>query len=634
MKRTTRNLLTSALIMIAGVGLTTPAFADSVPVNETASENIIVTAKSVQGIENLGVAVTVVTADEIMSSNAASIKDVLVQFAGINPGVNSDSISGRQNISIRGSGSDHVLILVDGKKVSGSDALIGHSDFQYNWAPLNAIERIEVVKGPMSSIYGSQAIGGVINIITKRQNENFSGDIDTKFGFSSDEGGDLKNVSANIGGKISDRFSLFISAEHSDLDAAEDNDDDTVTKIEGKEITNGMVKLRFDLDESQSLEGSYSQGVEDRTKVGDVLYYDIDRRNYAIGYNKKFANLTLDLDAYVVDSDLHYNSSNSYTHNMTDSVARAEVSTASLNRHYIVTGAEYKLEEYEKDYDLAASSGSNFQNELYNTSAFLQDEIEVTGDFLVTVGARYDYHEKFAGEWSPKVNALYKFGSHHRIKAGYGEGFKAPTVTQNSSDYTSTSRHIFHGNDDLQPETSKTYEIGYEYHAEHTVFKTALYKTEVDNLIDSDQIGTTPSGGRIYQYVNINSAEMQGFECELTQDITANHNIRLGYHFLDTEDESTGEDLDYRPRHSINVRLVSQLPWDLHATLSADYTGRQEAAGEKYDPFTQYNLQFSRTFLDSLTARIGVDNLTDEDLDDAPYEIKGRLVYAGINYRF
>ncbi|WP_324292298.1 TonB-dependent receptor domain-containing protein [uncultured Desulfuromusa sp.] len=130
----------------------------------------------------------------------------------------------------------------------------------------------------------------------------------------------------------------------------------------------------------------------------------MERYNYSIGYNKRFKNLTLDLDAFVVDSDIHHNSSNSYTHNLTDSVAKAEVSTTSLKRHYIVTGAEYKLEEYDKEYDLASSSGSNFQNELYNTSAFLQDEIEITDDLLITVGARYDYHEKFAGEWSPKIN--------------------------------------------------------------------------------------------------------------------------------------------------------------------------------------------------------------------------------------
>ena len=625
-------------VLLLSVGIASPAtlFADSSQKNmgETVSEqDMVVTAKSLQGIEDLGVAVSVISAEEIARSNAESIEDVLVQIPGINPGVNSSSISGRQTISIRGSSSSHVLILVDGKKVSGSDAQIGHSDFQYNWVPMNAIERIEVIKGPMSSIYGSQAIGGVINIITKKPEGKFYADLDLKYGASGDEGGDTKNVGVNIGGQVSERLSLVVSAEHVDLDATEDDHDADVTKIEGKELTSGMLKLRFDLDDSQYIEGSYSQGEEDRYQVHDELFYDIERWNYSLGYRKQFETVTLDLDGYIVDSDSHYNSSNGYTHTMTDSVARAEVTVASFNNHYLVTGAEYKLEEYDKDYDLAASSGNNFSNDVYNTSVFLQDEVEIGSNLIFTLGARYDYHEKFKGEWSPKINAIYMIGDHHRIKAGYGEGFMAPTVTQNSSSYVSTSRHIFRGNDDLQPETSKSFELGYEYHSEHTVFKTTIYQTEVEDLISSSKIVDNPVGADEYMYVNINQAKMRGFECEVSQDLGANYKIRLGYHYLDTEDEASGEDLAYRPQHSFNAKLYSQLPWGIQATLSADYTGEQTDGDDEFDAFTLYNIQFSKKFFDQLTVRLGVDNITDEDLDDEPYEVKGRLIYAGLNYR-
>ncbi len=635
MNKLNKGFLATLLVLSAGFGSPATALADSGENQSVvATEEMVVTAKSNQSIENLGVAVTVITAEEITRSNAASIKDVLVEAAGINPGINSSSISGRQTVSIRGSNSDHVLILVDGKKVSGSDAQIGHSDFQYNWVPMNAIERIEVIKGPMSSIYGSQAIGGVVNIITKKSAEKFYGDIDAEYGGSSDDGGDLNTVTLNVGGKVTDKLSLFLSGEYIDLDAATDEDDDTATKIEGKEITNGLVKFSYDLDDTQSIEGSYSQGAEDRYQIDDVLYYDIERKNYSLGYRKQFGTVALDLDAYVVDSDTHYNSSNSYTHNLTDSGARAEVRIASFDTHYLVTGAEYKLEEYDKDYDLAASSGSNFKDELYNTSIFLQDEIEVGQSFIFTLGARYDYHERFNGELSPKINALYKIGEHHRIKAGYGEGFKAPTVTQNSSSYVSTSRHIFHGNDDLQPEASQTFEIGYEYYSDFTVFKAAVYRTDVEDLISSTRTVDNPSGPDEYLYVNVDKANLQGFECEIAHDITPKHNIKLAYHYLETEDEESGEELSYRPRHTLNARLLSLLPLDIHATLSANYTGKQEVDGEEFDDFTVYNAQISKTFYDTVTVRLGVDNITDEDLDDQPYDIKGRLAYAAVNYRF
>ena len=628
-----RYLFMAALFLWVGTGVPSMLFAASVlespDAERVSEEDMLVTAKSIKGVKDLGVAVSVISADEIARSNAESIEDVLVQVPGINLGVNSSSISGRQNVSIRGSSSSHVLILVDGKKVSGSDAQIGHSDFQYNWVPMNAIERIEVIKGPMSSIYGSQAIGGVINIITKKSADGFYAELDLKYGASSDEGGDTKNASVNIGGQVSERLSLMVSAEHVDLDATEEDDDASVTKIEGTERSSGMLKLRFDLDDTQYIEGSYSQGEEDRYQVHDNLYYDIERWNYSLGYRKQFESVTLDLDGYVVDSDTHYNSSNGYTHNMTDSVARAEIAVASFANHYLVTGAEYKLQEYDKEYDLTASAAGNFDDDVSTTSAFLQDEISMGEHLVFTLGLRYDYNEIFEGEYSPKVNALYKIGA-HRIKASYGEGFMAPTLTQGSSAYiVHMGPYTFQGNDDLQPETSKSYEVGYEYHGDNTVFKSALYYTEVTDLINYVRTGMDNV------YSNVDSAKMQGFECEISQDIGPNHNIRLGYHYSDTEDEDTGEDLSYRPRHSVNARLISRLPWDVNMTLSADYTGRQEdAAGEEQDPFTLYNLQLSKTFYAHLTVRLGVDNISDEDLDNEPYDVKGRLIYVGLNYRY
>ncbi len=603
---------------------------------ETAAvENkMVVTAKSNQADHDIPVSSTIITSEDIISSNASSIKDVLIEQAGIDVGVNNNSEYGRQNISIRGSATGHVLVLVDGKKVSGSDAQIGHSDFEYNWVPMGAIERIEVVKGPMSSIYGSQAIGGVVNIITKKSSEKFYGNVDVNYGDSRDDGGDEFKLGLNMGGRISDRLSLSVSAEHSDLDPSRDEDDSTETKIEGKEINNGFAKIQFDIDETQYFEASYGQGNEDRLKVDDILYYDIDRKNYAVGYNKEFSSVTLDLDAYVTDSDSHYNVSSStggYTHNMTDSVFRGEVDIASLKNHYIVTGAEFKNQEYEKSYDKAASSDNNFAGDMDNTSMFLQDEINIGEAFIITLGTRYDYHEKFNGEWSPKIGALYKLAEHHRIRANYGEGFMAPTVTQNSSSYVATAmRTTIYGNDDLQPETSKSFELGYEFFTDTTVFKAAVYKTDVDNLIDTEYLAGSSSEK---MYVNVKSASMQGVECELSQDITKDYNIRIGYHYLDTENDSTGEDLENRPRHNVNVRFNATLAWDIHATVGANYTGDQIDDEEECDDFILFNTQVSKTFYDRITLRLGVDNISDEDLNDMAYDIEGRIFYAALNFK-
>jgi len=638
MEKWKRIFMVAAVAAIAGIGTAnyTLAADTSSAAGQTAENKIMVTAKSNQSNHDIPISSTVITSEEIVAANASSIKDVLVEQAGINLGVNGSGVYGRQNISIRGSATGHVLILVDGKKVSGSDAQIGHSDFEYNWVPMSAIERIEVIKGPASSIYGSQGIGGVVNIITKKNREKFYGEVDVSYGDSSDDGGDEFKLGLNVGGQITDRLSLLVSAENSDRDPSRDEDDSTETKIEGKEINNGLARIQFDIDETQSIEASYGQGNEDRLKIDDVLYYDIDRKNYSVGYNKEFNSVTLDFDAYMTDSDTHYTTTRStggYTHNMTDSGIRGEVDIAAFKNHYIVTGAEFKNQDYEKAYDKAASSDKNFADDMDNTSMFLQDEINITEGFIITLGTRYDYHEKFNGEWSPKIGGLYKLGEYHRIRASYGEGFMAPTVTQNSSSYVATAMRdiTIHGNDDLQPESSKSFELGYEFFTDTTEFKASVYKTDVENLIDTKYL---PGSSDEKIYTNVNSASMQGFECELSQDIAQDYNIRIGYHYLDTEDDSTGQELENRPKHTVNVRLNAALPWDLHATAGANYTGKQIDDEEKCDDFIVFNAQVSKTFYDRITLRLGVDNISDEDLNNKPYDIEGRMFYAGINFKF
>jgi outer membrane receptor for ferrienterochelin and colicins len=346
--------------------------------------------------------------------------------------------------------------------------------------------------------------------------------------------------------------------------------------------------------------------------------------------------VTLDLDAYVTDSDTHYTTTTStggYTHNMTDSAIRGEVDIAAFKSHYIVTGAEFKNQEYEKAYDKAESSDKNFANDMDNTSIFLQDEINITDAFIITLGTRYDYHEKFNGEWSPKIGALYKLGEHHRVRANYGEGFMAPTVTQNSSAYESTAMRgiTIHGNDDLQPESSKSVELGYEFFTDTTEFKVSVYKTDVENLIDTKYLEGSSDEK---MYFNVDSATLQGFECELSRDITQNYNIRIGYQYLDTEDDSTGEELENRPRHTVNVRLNVRLPWEIHATIGANYTGEQIDDEEECDDFIIFNAQVSKPFYDRFTLRLGIDNISDEDLNDKPYDIEGRMFYAGMNFKF
>ena len=664
-------------------------------VAEEVLDSVVVTTKTNTAEKDTAGSVSIVTSKDITRMNAMSLRDALRDVPGLDLGTNDSSISGRRNVSIRGSSSDHILILVDGKKVSGSDGQIGHSDFQYNWVPMSSISKIEVLKGPMSSIYGSQALGGVINIITKKftsetyettvavdrpivvSNEknfeaatsevlpietkqlskNFEGSLDLMGGTGND--GQETKAALNLAGKISNKLTMSLFVEKQDREAAKGEFVTSQTrqgpvtaqetKLEGKDITTGLLKINYAIDDTQELSATYGAGKEEREKINNVLYYDMDRTNYSVGYSKKFESVTLDAQYYVTDSDNHINTfSNNYTHNMTDSVGKIDAQIAIFDNHYIAMGYEYKKEEYDKDYDSAEKDAkSGFENDVTTNALYIQDEISIGDATLITLGGRYDDHEKFGSHFSPTVSAVYKMGDSHRIKASYGEGFKAPTLTQGSSEYLVAfgPAHKFKGNDDLKPETSKSLEFSYGYYGDKAKFIVTGFKTDIEDLITSKTVDG------FFLYSNVESANMQGVEVEYAYSFSDTTSFKASYTYLDTEDETTGRAIENKPEVKANLSFYTQLPYAIETSLRVNYTGKQnfsisQGRGSqevttygKYDAYTTVDIQLSKTITDALTVRLGVDNLTGAKIDDNvagnnPYEIRDTFTYLGLNYNF
>ncbi len=315
-------------------------------------DEVIVTAKSNKSIQDLAGAVTVITAEDIKKLNASNIKDILVRTSGIIESVNSNSSYGRKNISIRGSESKHVLIMVNGQRVNNTDKYIGHSDFQYSWIPTNLIERIEVIKGPKSSIYGSAAIGGVINIITKDMKDKPFGELDIQIGKSAGSGGDGKKISGNAGGKITDKLSFVVSASKEEINVTSGNrqefnfatssyvDNPNATTVEGTDNKNAYLKLNYDIDDSQSIFASLNVGEEIRSLTTNPEYYVIKRKMYDIVYNKDFGDISLDLAYGVSDSSSEFDGFSTYSHELVDTTIRGELEISAIKNNYIIVGAE------------------------------------------------------------------------------------------------------------------------------------------------------------------------------------------------------------------------------------------------------------------------------------------------------
>lgn len=610
-------------------------------------DDVVITAKSQTSSIDTAGSYTIISQEEIKQTNANSIAEVLQGYAGISTGVNSGSQYGRSSINLRGMDSKHSLILIDGRRISASDALIGMSDFAYNWIPLNAIEKIEVVKGPMSSLYGSSAIGGVINIITKKPTDEIKGEFNAKYGFSSAEGGDEQEYSIRLGGKITDKLSATFSGQIIDTEPTKESSNATLAKMEGRNSVNGALNLWYDIDNTQQITISSMKGNEKRDNIKYDEYYDIDKSQDAIGYEKRFGDVKMNLKYYISSLDAHSDDSSLlYTHKMDDEVANAEFALSAFAKNYIVFGAERRVEKYHKAYD--NTPAKDFKDERDYTSLYLQDEIEITDKTLLTLGVRYDKHEKFGAEVSPKAYLVYKLDEANRLKGGYGHGFNAPSLTQNSDAYVLSYPirttppmlfYRFHGNSNLKPEVSDSFEIGYEYQKNQMIFKTTAFYTKISDLITYKDNGTTVSGPITYQeklYSNVNEATVYGLEAEYEKErLLSNLDIYIGYSYLHTKDESTGEELLLRPSHKVNLKLTTQLPYDIKSTLRVDYIGEQYNGDKDIGAYATAGLQFSKEMFKNLTLYAGVENLTDKELnDDYDFALKRRLVYGRLNYKF
>ncbi|NQY22478.1 MAG: TonB-dependent receptor [Campylobacteraceae bacterium] len=606
-------------------------------------EKVIVTAKTKQNVETTAGSITVITQEQIKQMHVSSVQDILVQTVGVSLGVNSSSISGRESISIRGAQSKHTLILIDGKRISGTDAQISHSDFQYNWVPINSIAKIEIIRGPMSSIYGSKAIGGVINIITKKSNENFHGGISLLGANSSANGGNERDISLNLGGKISKKLKLSLAAENKEIKATYKKSDNTKILREGKKIKNILLDLDYKIDNTQNISASYLRGKEIRSNTvtpghtGITTFYDeyyeINKTNYSLAYKKNFSDLTMDIKYYINQSDSHTDQYN-YTHELKDSVLNTEFAIDIFDNQFIIAGLEYRTEAYDKVYD--TSSTGDFSDKISYKSAYVQDEIEVNDALVLTLGTRYDKHERFGAELSPKANIVYSINENHKLKASYGHGFNAPTVTENSSSYKvgHGPSTFYQGNDNLKAEKSDTYELGYEFYFNDISFKSAIFYTNVKDLISSKVISTSPT---VNQYSNINKSTMSGIELEYSQkDLFQDLDVSIAYDYLRTKNKDTNKELTRKPKQNVAMNLSYALPYGIHSNMHLNYTGSQlDTSSDPLGGYTTYSLQFSKNFTKSFSGKVGVDNLSNKILsDESDYNIKGRLLYVGLDYSF
>ena len=572
----------------------------------------------------------VVTREQIEQRGADNVFQALLGESGIS--IQSRTIGGRRGLAVRGMEGRHVLTLVNGKRISASDGVIGHSDFQYDWIPMEGIERIEVIRGPMSVLYGSEALGGVINIILRQPGEAWAGSALLEGRQAADSrGGDGQRAAARLAGPLSEHWRLSAVLSDVRLESVDAEADARISEIEEREKRDALLQLAWLPAAGHAVEAEYWFGKEDRwakavERGGRRRYYrsltDLERSHASLGWAAQWGG------AYDVSSLLRvYESSlemgNTRTNGvaplrpqkLVDRVVEGNATMTATSRQRLTAGFERRDEQLDNE-GLPGGAADAVHQALY-----LQDEISLLPTLMLTAGLRYDHQDMFGGEWSPRLYAVWQPAPQWTVKGGYGHGFKAPNLKQISAGYVEDEGPFtYHGNPDVQPETNDSFELAAGWSSPQGSAMLTLFHNQVDNLI-VPRLFAVVAGRNHYVFENIDEATLRGAEASVRAVLGGGFWTTLNYQYL-TAIDADDQRLEKRPRHSYGARLDwAHGPWTagLLLTSSRGQLLATSVVGQPPQPvptLTLLGAQAQWQVNPNLDLGLGVENLNDTRLSD------------------
>lgn len=609
-------------------------------------EVMVVTATTNQvSIEQAPASVSVITSEEISKIPATDITKALGKIAGLQL----DSRGGDEpSIKIRGLDSDYTLILVNGRKVNSKDAIV-RGAFDMSSIPMSAIDRVEVVRGPMSTLYGSEAIGGVVNIILKQPTDEtfFAGSL--AFSKPQKDGGELASYNLFASGSvIPDKLLFNTSIDVSDRKVWQASDERTATSAvqEGQERTSFDTTLTWLATEKDTVLFDLGYVKDDRVAPwpgSGTSYYESQRSDVGAGYERVsdwgVSNLNYYFEkAEIIEDNAHPALPDVMTGTQTNHNVDGKTVLA-LGSHTLTAGFDFSHTEitHTKFY---TDSEKNHQAAVY-----LQDEFAINDELTLTASGRYTKHNEFGSHFSPRAYLVYSATENLTIKGGYGEGFKAPAIWRSSDKFFMISCRgscYLTGNPDLKPETSKSLELTAVYTQPTWFVQGTVYQTKLKDMIDRDMDsnkGTSPDGKKIITNINRNEVETKGFEIEGEIDLSETVYLTTNATYTDSKDTKADEELTFTPKWAANAGLNWATSDELSLFTDVKYTGKQlNWSREDLAGFTTVDLGGRYQVSGNFAVKAGITNLTDYRFDeqdvDYGYVDTGRTFYAAVDFEF
>jgi outer membrane cobalamin receptor len=596
----------------------------NIPIEDLLRVKVVSATRKEDSSLPLPMVVTRISSEELGRWGAENLADGLRQAAGMQIRKSGGDFPLYQ-ATVRGNFADFLntrtLFLIDGIPVRNPNG-----GFDPSWIPISIIDRVEIVKGPASGLYGANAFGGVVNIITK-SGKNFQGtSVGLSYRLQNDhiENKEIPGRSGAVSlGVVNDSWDYFATAQVTGTN-------NTGTTYIGQQSTDVFAKAKHQISDRASLSLQSLVSLDN---------YQLALTNADLPMKNDFVNVMASYDSKVgADSDLnltaHFNNFRHFA-NYTDSLTKYEnkgqvyglhsqLTTPLEGQHIVTTGLDYSalsgsLETYANDYSTfpptvkSAGWDNDRQNEY---GIYTQYEYLGWHQFRPLLGVRYDHNSVFGGALSPRFGISYLLDSQTTLYASIGSGFRAPTFNE-----TRIQGFGKLGNPDLVPELATTYEIGIKSIQEKIQNTVSLFKQDVTRKIQLNYVDPNNTSG-LQTYRNTGTAEILGLEIDGAYKPLSR--LRLFYNaiFL-RSDDGQGK----RIERLIERKMVLGASWaismwsfELIATNESDQffyntnpAIQSDSEGRVFLPsLTTANFQTSYTFGEQKTLTLFINNITDQ----------------------
>ncbi len=599
------------------------AIADDVDSLKTMKEyymnTITVTGtRTPKSLDNSPVVTRIITAEEIKKIDAANIKDVLLSEI---PGVEF-SFSMNQQVSMRmqGFGGMSILFLIDGERMAGETL----DNIDFNRLNIDNVERIEIVKGAASALYGSNSVGAVINIITKRESALWAVQLNTRFGSRYGEQRHGGTISMKQG-KVTNIFNLQYDKQDSytvyDRATAEGNQARKATPVYGSHHWNFREKLLFNITDKHQLtaragyyfsERNSSPQQKDRARdfSGGLRYTGqlSEKGNIDIGYtadryDKSDYYPEIDKD-YLDYKNVQHSLRAAYSHTFDDSL--------------IATFGGDAMNDYLKSYQFSADNDHHSQQ---TADIFAQADWTIDNHWNIVAGLRADYFSHHGWEIAPKLAAMYKI-KNINLRASYSKGFRAPTLKEMYMDFNMANVFNIYGNDQLRSERTNSFSLSAEYLKKYYCIVLTGYYNIIDNEITTLWDNSLEGGRGAMKYQNVEGTDLTGIDLTLMARFPSGINAKVCYSlFHEFPHKGVPATSDSRP-HTLTLQLDYLKKWK-HYTINPVINGRVlsrahfntiNSTYDGYEPtlakeYTIWKFSLLQKFYDAVTLTTTIDNI-------------------------